>query len=673
MTESITSVANDSTTHPSRRSDIQGLRAIAVLAVVMFHAGLPMPGGFVGVDVFFVVSGFVITEMLLREWNRSGRISLAAFYRRRFFRLAPALAAVIVFVGLATAIMGSPLGGQAVATTTAIATTFLGANIAVDRLHNGYFGASAQSNPLLHMWSLSVEEQFYLVFPIALIIAMVVGRRLLQSRQFAIGVITLLSLISFAATLWGASGRSLPGGLNFFTGFYSPLTRMWEFGVGALLSLLPAVKFKSDWLLNLVRLTGFAGLTASLFIISPSTTFPGFATLLPVLSTAVLIKFEHTSVLANPALVRIGDWSYSWYLWHWPLIVFVELLGGRDTAAKVAAALIALGFAYISFRFLEQPLRKMGQHPLRLNWKGAVAVAVAPLIAIALMVQVTRTHGGSERAKVLWGDISRVHIARQQSCAVGAIVAPKPPANCVFNRGAQGAPVYLIGDSHAIVFSDPVVAAAKRVQRPVTVWTMDGCPPLRLDIVKTGVGKGKQERCHAYQERVNDWILSQPPGTVILSIFHGYATAEKTRLSIPGEALSGDGEVKRRYLRDALTQAVRSWQSAEMNVLLIQDAPSFDWDPKLCTIWQVNSSGCAVTLPRDVVVGSLSTTRSDIATVSDRLGVSVVDALPLACSSRSCSNAEDGHLRYQDADHLTVATSMKLTSQIQEVLTALSQ
>jgi len=220
-----------------RRADIQGLRAIAVLAVIAYHAGLPIPGGFTGVDIFFVISGFVITEMLLRERKSRTQISLKNFYLRRFKRLMPALAVMVTFTVLASSLLLSTQGPQQIAAQTGLGAMLFAANIVIAYTTGNYFDAPAESNPLLHTWSLSVEEQFYFIFP-ALLVAVWSINRLRYSKHAATITISLISLFSFGLALIGSRGYGyLLGGNAWLIEFYSPFTRIWEFGVGALLAL----------------------------------------------------------------------------------------------------------------------------------------------------------------------------------------------------------------------------------------------------------------------------------------------------------------------------------------------------------------------------------------------------------------------------------------------------
>jgi peptidoglycan/LPS O-acetylase OafA/YrhL len=224
----------------NRRLDIQGLRAVAVIAVVIYHADVPLSGGFVGVDMFFVISGYVITLMLVRELKKSGTINFRQFFVRRFLRLTPALSLVVIATLVGSFFLQSPLGEQKSTAATGAGALLMVANFVIFRATGGYFEPAADSNPLLHTWSLAVEEQFYLVFPVLLFVAWRWGRRSLLGRICVLVVLIAVVMITLFLTLSGAIMGSLP--LHpFLTSYYSPLLRTWEFGAGVAIAFMPVL------------------------------------------------------------------------------------------------------------------------------------------------------------------------------------------------------------------------------------------------------------------------------------------------------------------------------------------------------------------------------------------------------------------------------------------------
>ncbi len=385
-------IAGPSLSAPThRRLDIQGLRAVAVVMVVAVHAGLPMPGGFVGVDVFFVISGFVITAMLHREWLNNGRIRFRQFYMKRFKRLTPALALVVAVTTISSAIILSPFGSQTNVGRTGMGAMLLVANFVIARTTGGYFDPSAQSNPLLNTWSLSVEEQFYLIFPAVLVLGWVLAKRTARLRGAPFLLISIIATLSFGLALAPKFGLTFFGS-EIFLGFYSTFARAWEFAVGALLAItLTRITISlTPRFMSVVGAVGIGMLAASLWLINGSTSFPGPWTLLPVTGTLLLLlagtcENPVSRALSIRPMVKIGDWSYSIYLWHWPFIVFAIYLWPYSSYAAIIAAVVSLTPALASYYWLEQPIRQRVTRNRIQSTKLITAVMIPPLVLAALI------------------------------------------------------------------------------------------------------------------------------------------------------------------------------------------------------------------------------------------------------------------------------------------------
>ena len=342
------------------RPDVEGLRAIAVLFVVLYHAHLPgISGGFVGVDVFFVISGFLITGLLVREHEQRSSISIPGFYARRARRILPASTLVVLLTVFATYHWLGFLEGNAVAVDAKWTAVFL-ANIHLAQIGTSYFGSQAPPSPLQNMWSLGVEEQFYVVWPGLFLLVAAVGRRL--NVRVKLGV--LLVMIVTASFVWSILQTSN----NSTWAYFSPLTRAWELGVGALVAiaapLLGRISRKTALAMGCL---GAVGVVGSGFLFNASTPYPGSAAALPVFGTALLIaagtaaaRLPTERILSTRPFQWFGARSYSLYLWHWPILIIVaeHSFAPLSLWQNLLCVVVAIVAAALSYRFVETPVRR---------------------------------------------------------------------------------------------------------------------------------------------------------------------------------------------------------------------------------------------------------------------------------------------------------------------------
>lgn len=651
-----------------RRLDIQGLRAVAVLMVVAFHAGLPVPGGFVGVDVFFVISGFVITAMLMREWNSTGRIRLGRFYVRRFKRLTPALAVTVSVVMVASVFLLSPLGGvQQTAAKTGIGAMLLAANVVISRTTGDYFGAPAESNLLLNTWSLSVEEQFYLVFPAVLLVGWLLGRRARRS-EFVPVVVGIVGVVSFALSV-GLDVPLLPDSL---VGFYGPAARAWEFAVGALLALGGArLAIASKRLASFSTLAGAGMLTGSLWLITEATTFPGLWTLLPVVGTLLLLAGGGCDrgvgrALASRPMVAIGDLSYSVYLWHWPLIVFAQLYWPESRQAVLAAAVFSFIPAYASYRWVEQPIRAL-PHAGGVALARLVAATLVPPLALAGSLGLAASNG-------FWNTtVQRYyspHAAASAGCTAGAW---RTPADCTWNGDAPGQPIYLVGDSSADHFSEALIGASQLLHRPLVGLMEVGCsyfPTIYLD------SQIWQDDCSSYAGNTEDYLVTAEPGLVVIANsqiwFTGFSGAA---VGVLGEESTQEPEAKLETLSSGLSTAVRTLQSAGHTVLVVQAVPHWRGKDALptatCSVIDMLTAGCSHTMSMEDVLDRQGAAAGVVETTARETGAFVLDLTPEICPGGTCSwVTSDGLVRYRDNIHITVEQSERLTATFERSIAA---
>lgn len=643
----------------TRRPDIQGLRAIAVLMVVLFHAGLPVPGGFVGVDVFFVISGYVITAMLQREWQVTQRIAFARFYIRRFKRLTPALALTVGATMLLSMWILSPLGPQQTAAQTGIGAMLFAANLVIARTTGDYFDAPAATNPLLNLWSLSVEEQFYLAFPLLLFIGWRVGKR------SATLLVALITIASFVAALVGTEGTG--GGL---LGFYSPFTRAWEFGVGALIALL-GLRFRGDRAPQ-VAVVGTGLLLASLWMITERTPFPSMWTLLPVGGTALLIMSGSTShrvsaALSSTPMVRIGDWSYSIYLWHWPLIVVAGIAFPNVQSVEVVAAAVSVVPALLSYRLVEEPIRN---RDFTLPQLGRVIVGTnaVPLGLAAGALLLSNLVLAPEFEQTI-APSQAMHAGYGKNCHFGPGWGDVDPKPCVWNGDAGGEPIYLLGDSNAAQFAEALIGASTSTGRPLYSSTSSGCPYLDL-LLQQPLYAGYDTRCQHRNERLTKWITAEPKGTVVIASSDEYWLSSTTGVDVDG-TWNVDVPTKLRLYRESLQRVVSAVEAAGHDVLLVNGVPHFvdayTWNLSQCSASALRS-GCTKTMPVAWSRERTAPVDAALRSVADATNAEVLDLTDAICIDGTCSTGIDGFPVYRDGTHITVAMSHRLAPEFAKVL-----
>ena len=538
------------------RPDIDGLRAVAVLSVVVFHAGvMGLPGGFIGVDIFFVISGYLIGGQIFRQ-ARHGAFSYADFYARRVRRILPALYALLAVLLLAGSILMTPLelremGKEAVA-------TILGASNILFYTGGGYFGPASNLLPLLMTWSLGVEEQFYIFFPIIVFL-------ILRLKWRPLFTLWALSLMSFVGSL-------LLTKFDQQAAFYLLPTRSWELGLGAILALWEQQNPSS-------RLTGRAAellagsaalmLAAALTLYRPAFAFPGLYALWPVLGAAILIatrtSFVNRWLLSHPAASFIGKVSYSFYLWHWPLIYFNRVLFGEGRGLP-PLALIAGSFvlAVLSWRFVEQPFRRRKLGTAQVLWAYAALALVlsAPLLAVYIS-------GGwqSRLPPAAKSFADQVRVSRESPClAPYGAVTPQHEALCLAPTAQHR--VIVLGDSHASALAPGLKHLAEENGFGFGEITKSSCPPLAGFALVLADRPRHFAECVAFQKAALDYVVRHPDvKTVVLAGFwSNYLT-----LTEPGGGQTS--------LSDALRRTIAALREGGRRVVLVQDVPVFTIDP----------------------------------------------------------------------------------------------
>ena len=606
------------------RADIQGLRAVAIVPVVLYHAlGDWVPGGFAGVDVFFVISGFLITRILVRE-IADGSFSIAGFYARRVRRLLPALF-VMLAAALAAGLVLLPPQPLADLGESTAWTAYFAANIHQYR-SMGYFVEAAELQPLLHAWSLGVEEQFYIVFPVFLAVMSRYLPRLLKPAIWACAIVSL-------AWSWHLT-RVWPDGA-----FYLPHSRAYELAIGALLALGAVPRIGSARMLDALSLAGLAMILASFAAVNARTPYPGLAGLLPCLGTAAVIyagNGRETPAgrwLALAPLQFLGAISYSLYLWHWPVLVFARyaVLGALGPVATVLALAVALGLAVLSYRFVEQPVlrSRAGRRTVLTAGAGAVVLIALCGEAIAGLGGLPQRFG--ERSLALFAAADGFNPRRKECHYVDG---PTDYArSCVFGAPGAAPSVAVWADSFGAELTVPLGEQLAEEGRAVRQLTASACPP------SLGYGRWDRPQCAGHNRAVLAGLARDPAieTVVLFAHYNGYG-ADRDKV------LAGMGE------------AVRALHAAGKRIVLVDPLPVPGFDvPKALGMIAWRGGDPAAWAPPRTDADSQAAER-----FLDRLAAEVGAAriLPASalCSPAGCrAVGPDGAVLYFDDRHLSLA------------------
>jgi peptidoglycan/LPS O-acetylase OafA/YrhL len=649
---------------PPRRADIQGLRALAILLVVAYHADLPIAGGYLGVDIFFAISGFVITAMLAAELAETGSIRLQHFYARRVRRLLPALALMLFVVALAGALL-SPAVTQETTAGTGIAASLFSANIYLLGLGSGYFEPAATLNPLLHTWTLAVEEQFYLLFPLLLLGGWAyAARRALSHRRGAVfALLALVSLASFLLAVQMSSGAdpARPDELA----FYASPARAWEFGAGALVALaIPWLAGLSAFTARWLGLAGLAAIGLAVFQVRSVWGLSGTDAVLPIMGTCALLAGGVgaarglSRLLSMRPVTWIGDLSYSWYLWHWPLIVFATAIWSPSLAP--AAALLALLPAWLSFRFVENPIRFgprfRGKRSARLAFVCVLIPIAASggLLGMQQAMASTPTMQTWERSQLLHADVRR-------GCDFPVPLGDRANRRCTWIVPAARGNIVLIGDSSAGQFTEPVVKAGARARLNVTVATFSGCPLVTLRIP----GMPEASRCLEFANETIAALVRTRPNLVIAAARSPlYIEDSAPTLEDAHGRVARSPDEKARLWQLGLEEIIRRLSSEGIPLVLVHPVPEFPKAAQSCTTIRILTNGCSTAVSREEARSRLARAK---AAEQAALAVSprawALDFEHAVCEGDRCSTSRDGTILYRDGSHLSVDGAIRLADE----------
>jgi peptidoglycan/LPS O-acetylase OafA/YrhL len=647
------------------RADIDGLRAIAILAVVLYHFGIPgVGGGFVGVDVFFVISGFLITAIISAEM-RAGVFSLVGFYERRVRRLLPTLAVVLVVVLVAGFVVMPALDLKRLA-ASAFYALVLGANFYFAD-QGSYFEATLGEVPLLHLWSLAVEEQFYLAWPLLLYWA--IRRRPAWLPALALMLAGLSLLAAMHATI------AFP-----VEGFFLPHTRAYELLAGSLLALgavpPPGRRIVADG----ASLAGLGLIAIAIATYDQQTELPGAAGLLPVAGACLVIWSSLASpsiggrMLSLPPLVLIGLVSYAWYLWHWPLLAYFRYLAERGPEPIEAAVLIVVSFllALASWLYLERPIRmrRGGLGRVRLFASAGVVSSVLLLAAggIALGGGLPGRFGPEVRAldrERLDFKLTGKHCESQ---ATPASIRAGEVCSFGGTPRADGG-VLLWGDSHAWALRPAFAALGERYDRTVSYLAATGCPPLIEAWPRKR--RGRSEACAAFNRAVVELIRKGGYRDVVLAARWSGYTSGPSGASPTGrqralqDAASQEASVEESLavMERGLARTIAEVEAAGARAWIVLEVPDTGYDVPIRLARRLIQGEGAIGIEGPTRAGHDERGRW-LGAIVERLGerhrLRTIDPADRLCDATRCLAAEGGAPLYRDDNHLSALGARRL-------------
>lgn len=619
------------------RPELDGLRAFAVLPVILHHAGIPgFTGGFLGVDIFFVISGFLITSILIEDLEQR-KLSILGFYERRARRILPALfLMMLVSVPFAYFWM-TPYKFRDFAQSLLAATTF-SSNILFWR-EDGYFAASAELKPMLHTWSLAVEEQFYLLFPLALTLVWRFGRRAV------VGSMVAIALVSLVSAEWG--WRHAPS-----ANFYLGPTRVWELLAGSLLAMFP--RSRPSRLNGAFTAAGLMMIATAMALYDPRTPTPSVYTLVPVMGAVMVIHFAHagqlaTRVLVFPVFVAIGLISYSAYLWHQPIFAFARLRTLTEPSLGLMAFLcvVSLLVAWASWAWVERPFRRAANPVLsrRSSVFFAAFMVGAGFVAFGLLGHFS---GGlaafrSDNAEIAGLD-RRVATNFGLSLDCESRFSDSP--NC---RTSTEPEVLVWGDSYAMHIVPGLLAAEPdaRLQQ----HTLSGCTPI-IGYAQVGGEKTIDwaYRCIEFNAQVFDWLRRNDSVSVVILSSPFTIVPEGTIVDARGRVVTDDAL---EFLATQLLDTVQTIRDMGRRVVIVSPTPASGWDTGQCllraTFFGEDHGACSFPL--------------DVSTFGYDLLNRIADDVPVYwlhrdfCDGALCIPYANGVFLYRDSGHLSIEGS----------------
>lgn len=648
------------TTTPNRQMEVQGLRGVSILFVVFYHAHLLFPGGFVGVDVFFVISGYVITKSLIEEFEATGKVSGSDFISRRIKRLLPASAVITAFILICSLFIFSPFGQQKQIAITSLSSTFFSANLYFI-FQNSY--AALSNNPFRHMWSLGVEEQFYLFFITLVVLIMKFARSITSLMRMLLIASIGTGIVSFILGFVLSAGiRIVP--LPTRLAFFSPFSRMWEIQVGVVVAILLRSKLVQRISSNFSNLLGFFGfifIFYSALYFSMFTNYPGYHALIPSIGTALLL-FSFSSenfacrLFKLRPLVFIGNISYGTYLWHWPLIVFCEILFPGNSLYVACFALLSIIPAHLSYKYVERPI--MNSTSLRYGPLRIFLASVSAQLVIALLLLFgSQTGLGLEMDSLTSGGDSW---ADKSNCEMNG--NSFPINRCLVKVNGSNQTVLLIGDSQAGSLSDGVKKATLEIGLNFAVWYNNGCPVFPRPSIE-------REDCPKFLNELPKLIKDLNPTLIIVANKSTlYTTGGPQRGGVTISKANGD-------LVNSYQEAIEMWVEGidavlngtsfrDRRVLLAQQVPPAKFEGQ--SLIKPNPTNSPFNFNFNVDRNELVSREKS--TLGFYAHIKIFDPADFLCPENKCVTTTGGGRVYTDKYHLSPIGSLFLSDPIKSAI-----
>jgi peptidoglycan/LPS O-acetylase OafA/YrhL len=612
------------------RPDIDALRAVAVIPVILFHLGVSsIEGGYVGVDVFFVISGYLITSVIL---GKGEQFSILDFYKMRARRILPALFLVVLVTMLVAAFVMLPVDFKRLS-QSAVAVALFSSNI-LFWIQSGYFDTASHLKPLLHTWSLGVEEQFYIVFPVVMLLL----QRLRATKCVILSVLSVLAVLSFTLSV-------LFPGYERGDSFYLPHFRAWELLLGAVLALASPKVPRRPILRECLALTGCVLILVPVFVYTVETPFPGWNALYPCVGAALIIyanpegAFLVGRILRNPIPVFVGKLSYSLYLWHWPVIVLYQYYKiGRVTGTEQIGLLVVIFLlSYLSWKYAETPVRR-GGFSTRTIFAGSGAVSAA-VIAIGFAGHVE--NGFPQRFARSMVQLEERDAYNPRTCflEMKQTFGDWNPERCTFPAQGEerGPKVLLWGDSHAAHLVPGLLELQRETRFTLIEAAFAGCPPI------VGYEENDNPNCRTFNDGIADFIKTERPDVVMLS-------ARWNAFRDPY------------FLERILEETIEAVRRENVVPIVVGDSPSFA-APVPDIAFMLEQRG----LPPDRYTPSDSFRADEaIERLSMRMGFAYFPTRSELCPDSSCLLSKDHSLLYWDQSHLTAFGSIYLLKNMTE-------